>query len=530
MKDLLFYGGPILTMQAEQDGPAARAEAVLVRGDKIAAVGSLKALREMTADAQPVNLQGCCLLPGFLDAHSHFLQYANTLQFCQLGRCTSWGDVQQALRDFIARAGLKPGQPVVGFGYDQNIMHEGKHPTRQVLDEVSTESPIMCAHASGHMGVANSAMLKLMGLTDDTPDPQGGRYGRDAEGHLDGLLEENAFIQRQALPQGDPGDKLAKMTALLEQAQDIYFSYGITTAQEGMLDPDSFEVYRAAGDAGKLKMDVIGYADMRNCPDLPAQFPAYLKQYKNHFKMGGYKIFLDGSPQGRTAWMLDDYADEPGYRGYPVYEDAQVDAYVQKAQAEDMPLLCHCNGDAAAAQFIRCHRQPSAQRDVMIHSQLLHADQMPAMKAAGIMPSFFPAHTWYWGDAHIHHMGYDRASKISAAASAKALGLPYTFHMDTPVLPPDCLDILFCVTNRVTRDGVKLDQSEALSTYDALKGITCNAAWQYYEEDTKGTLAPGKLADLVILSEDPTAIDPADLRRIKVLATIKGGETVFRKV
>ena len=529
MRDILFYGGPILTMQAESDGPQARAQALLVQGGRITALGSREELAALAPSAQEVDLQGRCLMPGFIDPHSHFLQYAGTLQFCQLSQVRSFQELQDALGSFIAATPPAPGQPVIGFGYDQNRLAEGRHPNRQLLDAVSS-APIMITHASGHMGVANSAMLELLGLDDSVTDPQGGRYGRDPQGHLDGLLEENAFIQRPALPQGDPQAQLEQMTHLLEQGQAIYFSYGITTAQEGMLDPGSFAVYRKAGDEGKLKMDVVGYADLRNCPDLPQQFPDYVKQYKNHFKLGGYKLFLDGSPQGRTAWMLDDYADEPGYKGYPVYEDAQVDAYVQKAQAEDMPLLCHCNGDAAAAQFIRCHRQPSAQRDVMIHSQLLHADQMPAMKSAGIMPSFFPAHTWYWGDAHIHHMGYDRASKISAAASAKALGLPYTFHMDTPVLPPDCLDILFCVTNRVTRDGVKLDQSEALSTYDALKGITCNAAWQYYEEDTKGTLAPGKLADLVILSEDPTAVDPADLRRIKVLATIKGGETVFRKV
>ena len=530
MNAALFYGGPILTMQAEEDGPAARAEAVLVKDGRIAAAGPLSELEASCPQARRIDLHGACLLPAFIDPHSHFLQYAGTLQFCQLGRCTSLEQVQQTLRDFMEHNPAGPDELLVGFGYDQNLFREGRHPTRQLLDAVSDVRPIMVTHASGHMGVANSVMLGLLGLTDDTPDPQGGRYGRDAQGHLDGLLEENAFIQRPPLPnKQDPKKQLEKMLGLLEKAQEIYFSYGITTAQEGMLDEGTFAVYQQAGQQGRLKMDVVGYADMRNCPALPDNHPEFREKYHNHFKVGGYKLFLDGSPQGRTAWMLDDYADEPGYKGYPVYTDEQVEQAVQKAQDAQLQLLCHCNGDAAAAQFIRAHKRPSTKRDVMIHSQFLHADQMPAMKAAGIMPSFFSAHTWYWGDAHIHHMGYERASRISAAASAKALGLPYTMHMDTPVLPPDCIDSIFCAVNRVTRDGVKLDQSEALSVYDALKAFTVHAAWQYFEEDEKGTIAPGKLADLVILSDDPTTVPAEDLRSVSVLATIKGGECVWHK-
>ena len=528
MNELLFYGGPILTMQAEKDGPDARTQALLVRDGRIAALGTPEELRTACPTAKGIDLQGCCLLPAFIDPHSHLLQFASTLQFACLSECRTFDAIRKALLDFIAQ---NPTGPIIGFGYDQNILAEGVHPSRQLLDQVSADRPIMISHASGHMGVANSAMLRQLGLTDDTPDPQGGRYGRDAQGHLNGLLEENGFIQQpqNAVPVTDPEAQLARQVELLKKAQDIYFSYGITTTQEGLLKQGDLAVYLRAVQEHSLKIDVVGYADIRNCPELPDEYPQYREKYQDHFKIGGYKLFLDGSPQGRTAWMLEDYADEPGYRGYPVYTDEQVRGYVKKAQEENLQLLCHCNGDAAAQQFIQCHKAPSTKRDVMIHAQLLHADQMPAMKAAGIMPSFFTAHSWYWGDAHIQHMGMERAKNISAAASAAALGIPYTFHMDTPVLPPDCIDTLFCAVNRVTRSGVQLNPAEALSAYDALKGVTRYAAWQYFEEDEKGTLAPGKAADLVILSADPTAVAPADLRSIQVLATLKNGETVYQK-
>ncbi len=529
MSNLVFYGGPILTMEGTADSSDLRAQALLVQDGRITGRGSKEELLALCPTAQPVDLKGHCLMPGFFDAHSHLLQFAGTLQYCDLTKAESFADLKQALLDFMAAQPKDEAGVVIGFGYDQNRLAEGCHPTRHVLDEISSSRPIMISHASGHMAVANSVMLQLMGLTDEVADPQGGRYGRDAQGHLDGLLEENAFLQQASMPVADPEAQKVKTLNLLDKAQQIYFSYGITTAQEGMLHEADFATYREFSAQNRLKLDVVGYADVRNCPDLPQRFPEYLKTYKDHFKVGGYKLFLDGSPQGRTAWMLDDYADEAGYKGYPVYSDEEVEGFVAKAQQDHLQLLCHCNGDAAADQFIRAHKQPSTCRDVMIHAQFLHPEHMPAMKAAGIMPSFFTAHSWYWGDAHIHHMGMERASKISAAASAKALGIPYTFHMDTPVLPPDCIDSVFCAVNRVTRNGVKLDQNECLSTYDALLGVTRYAAWQYFEEDEKGTLTPGKAADLVILSVDPTTVEPAALRDVQVLATFKNGECVYQK-
>lgn len=217
------------------------------------------------------------------------------------------------------------------------------------------------------------------------------------------------------------------------------------------------------------------------------------------------------------------------YVGYPIYEDGQVLSFVEQAHKAHVQLLCHCNGDAAAAQFIAAHEEPTAYRDVMIHAQLAREDQLPAMKEKGIIPSFFVAHTYYWGDTHVENFGMERASRISPAKAALEVGLPFTFHMDTPVLAPDMLDVIYCAMNRVTRSGVTLGADLRLTAWEALLGITRNAAYQYFEEDSKGTLEAGKRADLVVLSANPLKTPKEQMRCVQVLETYKDGVRVYQK-
>ena len=245
--------------------------------------------------------------------------------------------------------------------------------------------------------------------------------------------------------------------------------------------------------------------------------------------MGGYKLFLDGSPQDRAAWTEEEYADQAGYRGYPLLSDQELEAYLALADTRRAQLLCRCSGDRAAAQFLAARKKPSRYRDVLIHAQLLRPDQMPALKKAGVMPSFFIASPYYWGDTCLKFFGPARTAALCPAASARTAGLPYTFQMDSPVLPPNALDMLWCACNRRTRRGLNLAQGEELGVWDALLGLTRYGAWQYGEEAEKGALAPGKKADLVILSADPRTLPREGLRRLTVEATFKEGLPVYRK-
>ena len=522
MTEYLFYGGPILTME----DPAHTPEALTVRDGKILAVGSFCDLRSQSPRAWLINLKGRALLPAFIDSHGHFVQYAGTLRHADLTGCASFEQLAQRLKNFIRQNGVQPGQAVVGLGYDPEQLAQGRHPDKALLDEVSRAHPILITHADGHMGVLNSLALATLGLPEKASDLPSGLYGRDEEGRLTGFVQGEAFLAlRRGLAAPPRGEEALE---LLRQAQEIYFSQGFTTAQEGFARSYEAGLLRRAADEGVLQLDVVGYADIRDHADLLPRDPAR-RGYQNHFRMGGYKLFLDGSPQDRAAWTEEEYADQPGYRGYPLLSDQEVAEYLALADARGAQLLCRCSGDRAAAQFLAARQKPSRCRDVLIHAQLLRPDQMPALKKAGVMPSFFAAYPYHWGDTCLKYFGPARTAALCPAASARAAGLPYTFQMDSPVLPPNALDMLWCACNRRTRRGLNLAQGEELGVWDALLGLTRYGAWQYGEESEKGTLAPGKKADLVILSADPRTLPREGLRRLTVEATFKEGLPVYRK-
>ena len=527
--DILFTNGTIRTM--ERESPAA--QALLVRDGRVAAVGSLAAVEDQAGiDVRRVDLAGRTLLPSFLDAHSHFTAVANQFLQADLSGCRSWADIQNRIRDYIRRERVPAGQWVTAQGYDHNQLSERRHPDRACLDAAAPENPVVICHQSGHMGVFNTAALERLGVTGDTPCPAGGVIGQ-ACGVPTGYMEENAFLEFQKRV---PMMPLEAFLGAYRKAQDLYASHGITTVQEGLLRRELVPLYQALLADGSLKLDVVAYGDEAGVAAARQAFPDSARRYQGHFRLGGYKMFLDGSPQGRTAWLRQPYQGETAYRGYGTLTDAQVLDMVRRAGAEGMQLLAHCNGDAACAQYLAALETAAregvdlaAMRPVMIHAQLLGRDQLPAVKRLGVIPSFFVAHVYHWGDIHWENLGPDRAARISPAGSAAELGIPCTFHTDAPVIPPDLLETVWCAANRVTRSGRLLGAEERVDVQTALEAVTANAAFQYFEERDKGTLSPGKRADLVILDRDPLAVPPEELRDIRVLETWKDGAAIFRQ-
>ncbi|HJB13608.1 MAG TPA: amidohydrolase [Candidatus Oscillibacter excrementigallinarum] len=527
--DILFTNGTIRTM--ERDRPAAHA--LLVRNGRIAAVGDRTAVEDQAGvDVRRVDLAGRALLPAFLDAHSHFTAVANQFLQVDLSGCGSWADIQDRIRDYIRRERIPAGQWVTAQGYDHNRLSERRHPDRTCLDAAAPENPVVICHQSGHMGVFNTAALERLGVTGDTPCPAGGVIGQE-NGVPTGYMEENAFLEFQKRV---PMMPLEAFLGAYRKAQDLYASYGITTVQEGLLRRELVPLYQALLADGSLKLDVVAYGDEAGTTAARQAFPDSFRQYQQHFKLGGYKLFLDGSPQGRTAWLRQPYQGETAYRGYGTLTDAQVLDMVRRAGAEGMQLLAHCNGDAACAQYLAALETAAregvdlaAMRPVMIHAQLLGRDQLPAVKRLGVIPSFFVAHVYHWGDIHWENLGSDRADGISPAGSAAELGIPCTFHTDAPVIPPDLLETVWCAVDRTTRSGRCLGPEERVDVQTALEAVTVNAAYQYFEERDKGALAPGKRADLVMLDRDPLAVPPEELRDIQVLETWKDGIPIFRR-
>lgn len=525
----LYFHGTILTM----DDACPQVEALLVRDGKILKRGSYKSVAACRdKDTVCVDLQGKTMLPGFIDGHSHFAGVATSLGQCDLSQAQNFDDIVRLLQDFIQTHEIPEGQWVTGTNYDHNFLREKRHPDKFVLDAVSEQHPIVIVHASSHMGVVNSMGLRMQKLECGTPDPAGGHYGRlDGAGELSGYMEENAFVQfRNAMPMPD----VDSILALFKQAQQIYASYGITTIQEGMVTQPLFQILRYAQEKQIFDLDLTGYLDLENCVEQLTK----CRTYRNHFRIGGCKIFLDGSPQGRTAWMQAPYENAPdGYRGYPIKTDAQLYQLIVTALKQHQQLLAHCNGDAAAEQYITQFEKAAADypaygtnRPVMIHAQFVRKEQLERMANIQMMPSFFVAHTYYWGDIHIQNTGMERAKNISPAGTACRLNLPFTFHQDSPVLQPDVLQAVWCAAKRVTRTGVELSQEECISVYDGLKAVTIHAAYQYGEEADKGTISEGKRADLVILEKNPLTVPTDEVKSIRVLETIKDGDCVYRRM
>lgn len=544
MSRMLFYNGTVITIEE----PFC-AQAVLTEDGVIQAVGTFEDVRAAAGEGEKclVDLQGHTLMPGFIDPHSHFTACANATMQVDLGEAECFEDVIRLIREFIERENIPAGQWVRASGYDHNRLKEGRHPDRTVLDQAAPEHLLMVSHQSGHMGAFNSRALEALGVDGHTQPPQGGMIAVK-DGEPTGYMEENAFLQYiQKAPMPSP-------EAFLEayrKAQKLYASYGVTTVQEGMMSAPLGPLYQLLLHSGILELDLVAYLDMEAGDELKRQFAEHIGKYKDHMKIGGYKMFLDGSPQGRTAWLREPYlpveegdAGQAGETtapspdcGYPTLTDAAVKSNILRAERDQMQLLAHCNGDAACEQYLREYAAALAElpdhtpgdiRPVMIHAQLLGLDQLERVKALGIIPSFFLAHVYHWGDIHLKNLGHKRAERISPAHSALEHGIRFTLHQDAPVIRPDMMETVWCAVNRMTRNGIILGIEERISVADALKAVTINGAYQYFEEDKKGSIAPGKLADFVILEQNPLEADPTDLRKIRVLATIKEGTCIYR--
>lgn len=526
MKTTVYFGGPILTMETPL-----YAQALVTEGEVIRYVGSLAQAEAVAGpDALRINLEGRALLPAFLDPHSHLAACANALLQVPLEECANQQEIFQKMGDFIRENSVPPGEWVKGKGYDHNTLEEGAPPDRLALDRACPQNPAVIQHASGHVGVFNSLALEQLGVDERTSCPEGGYMARDAEGRLTGYMEENAFIPLLSkTPMDDPG----KLLAAFDVAQSQYAAQGIGTIQEGLLPDQLASLYQHLISQKRLKLDVVAYADAAN-PSITEEFTSHIRTYRNHFKLGGLKIFLDGSPQGRTAWMRQPYEGETDDRGYPTLTDQQVYERVCLAADQNMQLLAHCNGDAAAEQLLSALERAASQgkhldRPVMVHAQLLGLDQLERVKKLGVIPSFFMAHVYYWGEVHVKNFGLERASNISPAGTALSLGIPFTFHQDSPVVRPNMLETVWCAATRVTKGGRVLGKRQRIPVLEALKAVTIHAAYQYFEEQKKGSLRPGKQADFVILSADPLSVHPMSLREIHVLETIQSGKCIYSR-
>jgi predicted amidohydrolase YtcJ len=536
--DLIVTGGPIVTMEGDQ---AVTVEAIVVRDGRITFVGSkADALSRRGEGTVVKDLAGKTLLPGFIDGHAHAQQFGTQAIGANLlappdGTVNTMDDLVDRLKAFAAGPDVGLTGWIIGVGYDDALL--GRHPTREDLDKVSTTVPVMATHISAHFAAVNTLGLKLIGYDASTPNPEGGVIRREADGKTpNGVLEELAampYMVKFLTPTTRAGKDI-----FLKRGLEMAKSYGYTTTNEGRMFGSMHADMVNAAARGLVDIDFTGWMDYSNRAELDRSFAT---AYTNHYRLAGLKITLDGSPQGRTAWrtvayLLPPDGQRPGYKGYPAIPDTkQVEAYLEEAYTKGWPVKVHANGDAAIDQLFEALKPVVAKHGVkpgqvtLIHGQFIRPDQVQALKSLGIFPSMFPMHTFYWGDWYKQIVGPEQAARISPMRSILNTGLHATSHTDAPVALPNLMQVVWATVNRTSRSGAIIGPDERVAPYEAMKMITLWGAEQFGEQATKGSIKEGKLADLVVLSDNPLTVDSAKINQIQVLETIKEGKTVWAR-
>ncbi len=534
-RPLILMNGRFLTMDSENS----TAQAVGIHAGSIFVLGSnddvLAAMSQRRAifGIRIVDLQGNTVVPGFVDAHSHFP--AN-------GIMSAGVDVSSPpfgpLNDIAALLGAINDQSrqqstnrwIIGFNYDDAALLEGRHPTRLELDQAAPDHAVYLWHRSGHMGVANTRALTELGYDPAaTVHPLNNIFiGRDEQGLMNGLLQESAAAPMQRLLQEVPW---WRKPDILLSARDDYLRAGVTTLQNGYADKVTLQLLRATSALGLLPQRILVWPAHDKLDE--GGIAGWPDTDQRTMKIGAIKLIADGSPQGRTAWLSKPYEQDTHlgihYTGQPAIPTMSLHAQILKYHRAGFQLAIHGNGDAAIQSIIDGLKKAQDDtprtdaRHLVVHAQTIRQSQLEALAEFRISASFFPSHTFYWGDWHRQRvLGESRAQFISPLASADAAGVRYTIHADSPVTPMNPMQMLWSATERKTSSGYVLGPDQRVSRLRALRAMTIDAAWQNHLEADRGSLEIGKLADMVVLSDDPLTV--RDVRTVTASEVWIGGK------
>lgn len=549
----IFYNGPILNAEKEEE----QAAAVLIEKGRIAKVYKKgKPIPELKDPAvEKRDLQGKTLIPGFVDGHSHFLQVArlssklNARTF-PFGKAHNAEELVSWLREQSKEPPFDERPLLEAEGYDESGYPDHRIPTREDLDQV-TDRPLVVRHVSGHNAVFNTAALQAAGIRNDYVPTSDGEAGRFPNGRLNGIFYESAVsdvmrgLQHLERSGEDPLEEDRRIFREgLPKALRTYAGVGVTTAQDGGTSPLWYREAQEAADEGLLSIDLVSYVlgDGYEAviPDHSGSSPADVV-YRNGYRVAGRKLFLDGSPQAKTAWLSKPYITTlaghgADYRGYGRVSDDDLLEYIREAFRHHWQINVHTNGDEAIEQLIRVYGKvkketgdPTDLRPVSIHCQTVREDQLDRIRDLGMYASFFVDHVYYWGDYHVSDiLGKERAERISPLKSALSRGIPFSLHQDTPVTPQNPIFAIHNAVNRRTRvTGTVLGEEYRITPWEALRSVTYGSARQIFEEQEKGTIEEGKRADLAILSDNLLTVPEEKIRDVKVLETIKDGRTIY---
>lgn len=534
----LFYGGPIVTMEADTPAP----EAVVTQGSKILFVGSLADARAAAgSDVEEVDLAGRSLLPGLIDAHSHILWAAKTRGAPVVDVRAETVPTYKALLAKIRRrvAAAKPGEHLIFFGLDAQLHPDMEQPTRAQLDEIAPDNPIGIQTSNCHALFMNSRGFEVCGIDKDTETPTGSIIERDAEGHPTGKIAEAITWRVLEVFYDAWGDD--RLSEEFHASIQEFIQNGITTITEHLY-LSHYKAYYLSALKQNLPMPRVAAYQQAVTADMQVE---NLKIGDDRLWMAGVKIHADGSPFIGNIWLTEPYLDtpitlermdlKPGHTGSLNYPQDYFEKMARTYFGQGWRMSVHTQGDRTIdmvldlVEDILTKDPRGDHRFRLEHCALMRSDQITRAQELGVLCSFFINHITHWG-APIEDalFGPERAAHYMPAGTAVESGMRISLHADTPMTDPSCLELMKAATTRLAGDGRCLGESERLDSLSALKAVTIDAAYQIGMEDKLGSIAPGKHADLVILARNPLETPHLELADIAIAATYLAGECVWK--
>ncbi|MCL7971152.1 MAG: amidohydrolase [marine benthic group bacterium] len=543
--DLILRGGRVVTV----DPRIPEAEAVAIRGDRIVSVGSEADIEAFRGDeTEVIELDGRLAIPGFIEGHGHLLGLGTARLQLDLMPTTSYQDLIDLVEEAVAAA--EPGDWIVGRGWHQSKWDPVPDPavrgfqTHDALSAVSPENPVLLRHASGHASFANALAMELAGVTAETVDPPGGEIIQDASGQPTGIFVETAAnlvasaytASRESMTTEELEEEAMRSLLL---AQEEAFSKGVTSFQDAGVDVETVELYRQAIDEGKLKLRVWAMLSAR-LPDLAELLPTLrVVDYGGHrLTVRAIKAYADGALGSRGAWLLDPYEDDPGTTGHNTVPLEDIAAVVRLALQHEYQVGTHAIGDRAnqavldlyAAAFAELPDGPEDLRFRVEHSQILHPFDVPRFADLGVVAAMQGIHAISDGPWTPDRLGEQRT--LERAYQFRDLidaGVTVMNGTDVPVEDIDPIPSYFGTVVGRMNNGEVLNPDQLMTRMEGLEAYTINAAYGAHEEFSKGSLTPGKLADVVVLSQDILEVPDDQILSTRVDVTIVGGEVVYRR-
>ncbi|MDQ0857879.1 amidohydrolase [Bacillus sp. V2I10] len=531
MADIVFINGQVVTA----DSSNRIAEAVAVTGNRIVAVGQNEKIKNLITDATAViDLRGKSLLPGFIDSHLHItLHGTNKLAInCKEPQMKSLDDIFDKLK---RKAQQTPkGEWIRAWGFNETAIAEQRYPTRIELDEISSDHPIMIMRTCAHHSIVNSQALKIAGINDKTPDPPGGKFDRDCYGNLNGFLIETAHMQMLNAAKYSEME-LRKGIAL---ASDHYVEAGITSIHDaGGNDADSLRAMQLAVQAGEVKVRIYAMLSSLNHS---AKYVRRITESgmvtglgNEYFKIGPAKVFTDGASSVPTMATREPYTSNPNESGVLYYDQNELNEVLGEAHKKGLQITAHAQGDRAIDMLLTCMETALKEfprdnhRHRIEHAGLSMPDLIKRMKKLNVIPIPNPNFFYEFGDAYIKHIG-ERVNQMYPLRDLLDSGLVVACGSDNPVSDHNPLLGIHCAVNRRSMSGQEAGLSQRVDVLEAIKMYTWNGAYASFEEEFKGSIEPGKLADLVILDQEILTIPTEHIKELNVESTIIDGKFVYQ--